>query len=362
MKSRPFLLALLGFAAFSALGGQEDAAPGEGVSDLFSLGILLDAAVSGESPWRPDWPAAMPPDGFTLAAGQARTLTLILPAGYLDKAPGGGAATSDDAATETAEEGDEGAVVEYRLVRDRAGRFLEFPFFIDGALYQGTVEYDGGAPARKITLDKPAAPDSGEAPENSPWEFELLEYRQGDPVLARVNHNGAWSFVAPEYQETRTLETWYDAEGRALGFFALEYRLEDGVKRLVSTDRRSDDQPGAVLAYRYNSLGRISAVAAPEGDYAALYTAAARPRYWERPEGNYTLQWDEQGFLVRLTGVVQGAGAEAEGRQIDIRYEYTLDGRGNWIERRETAFVRRFDRLVPESNAAIRRVINYGDP
>jgi hypothetical protein len=364
MKFRFFFLALLGLAAFSALGGQEDAAPGDDSgSDLFPLGLLLDAAVSGESPWRPDWPAAMPPDGFTLATGQATALTLILPAGYLDAASGNdtsGDASSGADTEGTTEDGEADAAVEYRLVRDGAGRFLEFPCFINGAVYQGTAEYKDTT-AGKIALDDPAAPPPGETPEHSLWEFEVLEYRQEDPVLARINHNGTWYFVAPLRQETRTHDTWYDTEGRAQGFFSLEYRLEDGAKRLVSTENRSD-QTEAVLTYRYHSAGRISAIGAPEGEYTALYNAEARPRYWERPEGSYTLQWDEQGFLVRLTGVLQDkTGADAETQQLDIRYEYTLDQRGNWIERRETSFVRRFDRLVPDSNAAIYRVINYGD-
>jgi YD repeat-containing protein len=248
-------------------------------------------------------------------------------------------------------------------------------------LHQASAEYgdDGPAAARKIVLDNPATPD--------PWEFELLEYRQGAPALARIGHGGAWYFAAPEYLETRTNETWYDAEGLAQGFFSLEYRLEDGARRLVSTDNRSD-QDELIVVYDYNSAGRVSGISAPEGEYAALYNAAARPRYWERPEGAYTLQWDEQGFLVRITGVswdrigtsLDGAGTSLDGtgtppdgagtprdetapepRQIDIRYEYTLDERGNWIERRETSFVRRFGRLVPDTDATIHRVINYGD-
>jgi hypothetical protein len=358
MKFRAFFVALLGLAALSALPAQEDAGPDSG---LFPLSLLLEAAVFGESPWRPDWPGVLPPDCFDLATGQAASLTLVLPAGYLDTAPdsgdsgeaapGGGSGDSGGAAAETLEEGAGGeAAVEYRLVRDGAGRFVEFPFFIDGVLCQALAEYEG-AEARKITLDNPAASD--------PWEFEFLEYRQGAPALARISHSGTWSFVAPEYLETRTNETWYDAQGAAQGFFALEYRLQDGARRLVSTDRRSD-QGEALLTYDYNSAGRVSGISAPEGEYAALYNAAARPRYWERPGEAYTLQWDEQGLLVRITGVSRDETA-AEARQIDIRYEYTLDERGNWIERRETSFDRRFGRLVPGTDGVIYRRINYGD-
>jgi YD repeat-containing protein len=358
MKSRPFLVALLGFAVVFALPGQD--APDSG---LFPLSLLLDAAVSGEFPWSPDWPVAIPPDSFALVAGRAVALTLVLPAGYLDTAPGDSGASGDSRAETAGDEAGgaaedkagEEAAAEYRLARNAAGLFLEFPFFANGALCQATAEYEGGgsAQARKITLDNPAAPD--------PWVFEFLEYRQGNPALARISHSGSWSFVAPEYLETRTNETWYDAEGLAQGFCALEYRLQDGARRLVSVDRRSGEDE-LILVYDHNSAGSVSGISAPEGEYAALYNAAARPRYWEQPGSAYTLQWDEQGFLTGITGVSRDeTGGEAEPQRIDIRYEYTLDERGNWIERRETSFVRRFGRLVPDSTGTIRRIINYGD-
>jgi hypothetical protein len=360
MQLRPFVLAFLGFQALSALSGQEDA----GNSGLFPLSPLLDAAASGESPWRPDWPAAMPPDGFVLAAGRATALTLVLPAGYLDAAPGGApdnGASEGGAADGTAENGaGEEAALEYRLAQDAAGRFVAFPLLVNGVFYQAEAAYDGEGRTSKIVLNNPAATADPGGPQDSqnPWEYEFLEYREGKPAVARINNGGTWRFAAPEYRETQTSETWYDAEGRAQGFFALEYRLEDGARRLVSTDDRSDGDE-VFRAYRYNSAGRISGISAPEGEYTALYTAAALPRYWERPEGSYALQWDEQGFLVRLTGELRDQTGGAEPRRIDIRYEYTLDERGNWIERRETSFVRRFGRLVPESDAAIRRIINY---
>jgi hypothetical protein len=358
MQFRPFILAFFSFQALSFLNSLEDA----GKPSLFPLSPLLEAAASGESPWRPDWPAAMPPDGFVLVAGRAAALTLVLPAGYLDTAldavsgdgtaSGEGAAADDRALAGTAEDGDgEAAAVEYRLVRGAAGRFVAFPIFVNGAFYQAEAEYDGGGRASKIVLDNPAAAD--------PWNFEFLEYREGKPAVARINNNGTWRFAAPEYRDTQTSETWYDAEGRAQGFFALEYRLEEGGRRLVSMDNRSDGDE-ILLAYRYNSAGRISGISAPEGEYTALYNASALPRYWERPDGNYVLQWDEKGFLVRLTGVARDqTGAGTDLQEIDIRYEYTLDERSNWIERRETSFVRRFGRLVPESDAAIRRIITY---
>jgi YD repeat-containing protein len=292
----------------------------------------------------------MPPDGFTLITGQARslTLTLTLPADLLAPAGNADAETSGNTAraaagaanslAETAGDETEGeaASVEYRITRDADGRFLEFPFFRGGTFYQAAVVYDDTAPGRisKITLENPAVPD--------PWEFEFLEYTLDDPSLVRINAGGSWYFAVPEYLNRRTNETWYDPEGLVQAFFSLEYREDGSAKRLFS------ETGGAViLIYDYDSAGRISGTPVS----SALYTAAARPRYWEGPEGNYTLQWDEQGFLVRQTS----------GQDLDIRYEYTLDERQNWTERRAISLTRRFDRLIPDAEVVIRRSIRYGD-
>jgi hypothetical protein len=69
----------------------------------------------------------------------------------------------------------------------------------------------------------------------------------------------------------------------------------------------------------------------------------------------YVFQWDEKGFLVRLLG---RAGGEAQD-SIDSRYEYTLDEKGNWIERREINMIRRLGLLVPVQGAALKRNLEY---
>ncbi|GHV78075.1 hypothetical protein AGMMS49942_28960 [Spirochaetia bacterium] len=300
---------VLFLAAFSVLPGQ-DTAPDQSGSGLFPLNLLLDAALSGNIPWQPDWPVAMPPDGFTLNAGQAHSLTLTLP---------------------------EDTALEYRITRDAGGRFLEFPFFRGGTFYQAMVVYDDTSPGRvsKITLDNPVVPD--------PWEFEFLEYTPDHPSLVRINAGGSWYFAVPEYLSRRTNETWYDPEGLVQAFFSLSFA---GEKQLVSIESRSGEGE-AILVYDYNSAGCISGT--PVG--AALYTAAARPRYWERPEAHYTLQWDEQGLLAR----------QMSSQDLDIRYEYTLDERLNWTERREISLTRHLGLLIPGAEVVIRRSIRYGD-
>jgi hypothetical protein len=271
----------------------------------------------------------MPPDSFTLTAGQARSLTLTLPDG-------------------------EAATVEYRITRDAGGRFREFPFYRGGAFYQAAVFYDDTEPERisKITLDNPAGSDPGESGDST-WDFEFLEYHGDDPSLARINAGGTWYFAALEYLNRQANETWYDPDGLAQAFFSLRYREASthGGKKLVSIESRSGEGE-TILVYDYDSAGRISSL----GLTSALYTAAARPRYWERPEGTYTLQWDEQGFLARQTAVLK-----PEEQELDIQYAYTLDEHVNWTERRAISRTRHFGRMVPDAEVVIRRSITYGD-
>ncbi|GHV79758.1 hypothetical protein AGMMS49944_15490 [Spirochaetia bacterium] len=355
MKSRFPLFALLFLAALSALPGEE--AAGQNGSGLFPVNLLLDAARSDEIPWRPDWPAAMPPDAFSLIAGQARSLTLTLPAGVLDTAD----AEASGTGTAGDETGGEAATLEYRITRDAQGRFLEFPFFRDGTFYQAAVVYDDAVPGRigKITLDNPAASD--------PWEFEFLEYKWDDPSLVRLNHgggeaSGGWYFAALEYLGRQTNETWYNPDGLPLAFFSLEYR-ETSNQRFAGTKRLISIADGAAITvYEYNSAGCISGISAPPLPVrSVLYTAAARPRYWERPDAHYTLQWDETGFLTRQTAVKETGAVRETGEELDIRYEYILDERLNWTERREIPLARRFGRLIPGGEVVIGRNIIYGD-
>ncbi|AEF86224.1 hypothetical protein TREPR_1663 [Treponema primitia ZAS-2] len=359
----------------------------ETVPGLFPLNLLLDALESGGSPWQPDWPLVMPPDGFTLSGGYALSLTITLPAedpgteAAVTEAPTAGAGTGNTAAAKaaatgasdtSAEAAGTSAPSQYRFARNPGGRILAFPFFINGNFYQAEIVYDQAGLINTITLDNPANPD--------PWEFEFLQYEQGEGALARINHSGTWYFAALEYLDKRANETWYDPEGQALAFFSLEYREKALLaqqnppeKRLISLDSR-DEQGQGIWVYNYDSFDRVSALDTPDGSYSALYAASERfaakarssfPRYWERPESNYTLQWDERGLLVRLTEHAKPGSPPPvlpeSASAGDIRYEYTLDSRGNWTERREISLIRRFGRLVPGSEGVITRAINYGD-
>jgi hypothetical protein len=118
----------------------------------------------------------------------------------------------------------------------------------------------------------------------------------------------------------------------------------------------------------YNNEGLISRMEEAGLTLSALYTERKMPRYLERPvvggpelpdgietaAGRYNFQWDEAGRLVRLSG-----------NSLDCRYEYTLDSRGNWTERREIIYESMDSMdgeekwLIPVGVETIRRLILY---
>jgi YD repeat-containing protein len=307
-------------------------APAEDASaDLFSLGVLIDTAFSGDLVWHPDWPLAIPPDSFIPAdhaAGQRVSITLTL-----------GLAGTPQAADQEAEDA---VPVEFWYTKDNGGKLVNFPYFINGVFCQVQVFSTG---MRVIG-------------EGEPWEIEYtLVNDEGLPLMGRVNRGGASSFVVFQYLGRETTEIWYDESGAPLGYFSLKYRDLNGGSRetntfLVSVESRSDETT-LVTAYDYDSAGRISGVSAPEGNYAALYTAEGRLRYWEKPGASYTLQWDEEGFLTRLTGTVLE-------EEVNVMYEYTSGASGNWTERQELPLLRRFGILVPGPGLLVRRTVEYG--
>jgi YD repeat-containing protein len=364
----------------------EDTAPGDASGDLFSLSALIDAALSGDLLWYPDWPLAIPPDSFIPARqtnqGVSITLTLGTPQAA-DQGAGDAQVTEGDAVQPTSlrsrTEGTHAVPVEFWYTKEPGsqvsrGRLINFPYFINGVFCQVQAFFTGqnGTLASMRVLG-----------EGDPWEIEFTRFNAGLPLMGRVSRGGSYSFVVFQYLDRETTETWYDEGGGALGFFSLKYRDLNGRRRLVSMENRSDETV-VVTAYDYDSAGNISGISAPEGSYAALYTAEGRLRYWEKPGASYTLQWDEKGFLVSLSGTVlvvpppggteeapesaspAGTGetpasesASPAREEVNIRYEYT-GGAIDWTERQELPLIRRFGVLVPGPGLPVRRTVEYG--
>jgi hypothetical protein len=64
---------------------------------------------------------------------------------------------------------------------------------------------------------------------------------------------------------------------------------------------------------------------------------------------------------MRDLGPAAGGPEEGPDFPVDLRYEYELDSRGNWITRREIARFRRGDLLLPAYSRELTRRISYAE-
>ncbi|GHV85730.1 hypothetical protein AGMMS50230_13380 [Spirochaetia bacterium] len=349
------------------------------VTDL-SLYNLIQAAGGAGLLWRPDWPLELPPDLF-YAAGETVSISVGNPV-----------------STKVG-----------NLVFSRDGeKIRSFPVLINSAaggpaLFQGLVSYDKEGRLARLSWENPAqspAPSSAAAPsgQDSGQDAEVLQWDgDGRPVLFRI-FAGDYYFAALEYTAGSVIETWYNRDGAALfvlitgpaGRLIMPASPPQTGEKPQADEKPADGQnENRETKIFYNSNGRISRIEDAAGTAAALYTTKGMPRYLELLQygtsagtsentvenaaentAAYTYQWDEAGRLVRLSR--EPANADSFGNRDsplgdtgDYRYEYTLDSRGNWIERREITMGRVGDqetgeRSVPVTVKTIRRTIRYG--
>jgi hypothetical protein len=350
----------------------------------FPLIPILETISAGKISWRPDWPVEMPPDLFAVS-GEARSVTVTLEFPAADQPDPAGTDSSNKAnPLEPANR------FEYVLARDESGRLTDFPFFMDGGFFQTRVSYDErGRIAGLIVLAAAF------------WRIEFMEYdnETGLPVLARLNagdagaadgadSGGVWFFAVLEYRGISASETWYDPAGAGLAVYNYRYDPRSREKRLsgfvdfLAGENRTEE-------YHYDSWGNLTGIGRVSrgGVYSAVYREN-RPQYWRRPlplppaagdaaaAGNaavseyaaagdpssgeipwrFIFQWDERGLVTNLLGYSDDENA---GGAWDARYDYTLDGKGSWSERREIRMIRRGDYLFPRAGVLISRKIDY---
>ncbi|GHV72120.1 hypothetical protein AGMMS49928_27840 [Spirochaetia bacterium] len=304
----------------------EAASEAEVKAPFFPLLPLVLAVEQGDILWSPDWPVEFPPDAFRLRSGRAVSITVTV--------------------------GD----VEYRLRRNSRRQLEEFPVLLEGALEQVRARFGpiGQLWGFVISTDPEII-------------LEFPEYSSGRSFLATFTKDGQVYTVAGEWTEGSFTETWYDGEGEFKGFFQTVLSPEADHRRVIG--RVGESENGDVLdLYYYDSFGNVSKLESAAGDFLAIYTAVDKVRYWERhpaalPELWLSLQWDERGLLVRLSGGgPSGEDGSTAAEFMESRYDYTLDSRGNWTERRERKMLRRFGALAAGAGPVIKRVIQYGDP
>ena len=326
--------------------------------------------------WRPDWPLDLPPDAFKVQKGTVRALTII--------AEGEGAATP----------------MAIRYSSDLT--IEEYPFFLNGRMAQVLVSRgdDGELLELNFTFKGGEPPLSGEASDESSWKFQFPKdfslYLPGNlpPDPIKVSFDDMWFFIYLSGGGNELLETWYDEEGNVLGIYAYSF-LEIGKTRRLSAIRDCSKYAEAT-EFHYDSRGFITDSSGPEGIFNTLYFREDLPRYRESwPAGNnpdmvqgptmgiaddgnpqgspidqgwvqggeagiFSLQWDEEGLLVRIAEIPQAAGGNQDrAALLDYRYEYSFDEEGNWIERKEVRMIRQFGFLAPSAGIIFTRVLEY---
>jgi len=300
------------FYAFSLLYGQNletESGNTEGnvASDLanpFPLGTLLLTASQKNISWNPNWDIAIPPDAFTVLNRKPVSITLIIN-----------------------EE-------KYRLVWDQKGFLTEFPTLLNGSFAQVKVSYNNSGAVRGFLITE----------KEKNWQVDFIG-KEILTSLARVTQDET-------YNPTNIVETWFSVEGNTLANFTIRSVYMNGNIDMLSLVSYVNEEETTVWHY-YNSFGHISEIADQNSVFSALYTQENRPRYWkqftEDGQKNYVLQWDNRGFLNRIYNDDFS----------ESYYEYTLDNRGNWIERREVRMIPQGGILVPYEGLTIKRLISY---
>ena len=299
--------------------GDETLAP-----EIFPIALVLDGAehaIHGTL-WRPDWPMDLPPDAFK--AKEASRLTIEWEGVSLTFYCNTLHSELEDGSTAD------------------LGRIEEFPFLLDGRITQVHLTYRELLEIREMVLSFQSGEES--------WKLEVLESVDSFPVLIRGSRGEAWYFIALSRGLNEINETWYDEKGRILGAYRI-YLIGVGKDRrpwVVRDYSRPEDD----TELHYDSRGLLTETAGPDGIYKVQYFREDLPRYWEREDeaANFSLQWDEKDLLLRITG-----------ESVDLRYEYTIDERGNWIERREWRMIPGLGLLVPSPGTTLKRVLEYSE-
>lgn len=370
--------------AAPAQNGADTAPAGAPGLSRLSVFELLEAAAGIFLDWRLDWPLPLPPGLFHVLTG-TNAVSIAVTFESPPQPPGetgrtAPAAPEGNAVPDAAPE--ETAAVPPQLsplnVQRRNGVLTEFPVFLEESadapgpfFLQGNAEYGGNGALRRITVG--GGPD---------LEAVVLDYdEENRPVLVRLLIADEYFFSALEYASGRVTETRYDQDGLPA---AVMYRDNSGETvriRYGNTVSGSENTAGAGAApsavaetrrILLNASGAASELRSSAGIWSALYERRGLPRYLGRTlsaatvengaapapvSERYSFQWDENGRLIRLTGT------NTDGQAVsDSRYEYTLDSRGNWTERREITMRNAAGRLFPAPGLTVRRRIVYDAP
>jgi hypothetical protein len=309
---------------------------------IFPLALVLEGAEHARDAgaWRPDWPFELPPDAFKVLDGELSRASIV------------------------------GEGYSLNLAFGPDGRVEEFPFMLTGVMTQVSLEYNDAMEVRELTLAFPSREEqrltaSVGLPGEEPWKIEFLEHRDSLPVLGRGFRLNTWYFIFITWGPNEISESWYDVAGNFLGAYSFPFANIGQDRRIRAVQDFSAS--GRDMEFHFDSRGLVTETAGVNGFFNVHYFREDLPRYWERRPvtgdspgtGNFSFQWDLNGILLRITGD-QSANRDSL-PAIDLRYEYSFDEWGNWVERREIRMVRALGHLVPTQGTVFIRNLEYKD-
>jgi hypothetical protein len=135
-------------------------------------------------------------------------------------------------------------------------------------------------------------------------------------------------------------ETWFDSDGNMTLFSKAQTIVDKGEWRIRSL--QIHDESGIYfIDYYHDSYGNVTEIRSDDRVISAFYRDNL-PRYRIVNALRYEFHWDTQGILTAVKGLGENDYLFAE-----YRYGYDQDTAGNWVSRRETAYIFQYELMAP---------------
>jgi hypothetical protein len=289
----------------------------------FLLIPLLETVFSGNVQWRPDWPFYIPPDSFMVSSENRLPVLVEL---FNDSE-------------------------NFTVRRDTEGRLLEFPFFLADKYASVRIVYSNRGILQRMEIllknysSSASDMQSEETAMNIYFPADFFPYSGLSPggafPVIRVSSDDSEYYVYIFETPSFLTETWYDAAGNMILHSKTDTEVINGAWRIVL--KQIYDVSGIrFVDYFHDSGGNITEVRSIDVVSSAVFREN-RLTLWQFDGFISELQWDTQGILKNIkTWDENGLFS------VEYRYDHEKDTRGNWIRRRETAFMRQYDLMVPQ--------------
>jgi hypothetical protein len=158
------------------------------------------------------------------------------------------------------------------------------------------------------------------------------------PLIVMVD--GTWYFVFIFESPLFLSETWFDTDGNMVLFSKAQTIVAGGEWRIRTLQIHNT---GGIffIDYYHDSYGNVTEIRSDDRVISAFYRDNL-PRYKTGNALLYEFHWDTRGILTTVKGLGENDFLFAE-----YRYGYDRDTTGNWISRRETAYIYQYELMAP---------------